>query len=180
MKHINEFEEFDPNDFEDFVGDQKDLKNLGFQIPIEGEDWGFGPDLNGKNDGKTPLYLSQMVIDLLTKKGVVGNIFNGDHFFLSGEGWNMLNRFSDNKSRDGFLFNEVDFYKVKEFRFGMYFKFPKDDQNFYVCWIGEDDSHEEKEFPLGKNSRFHSDLNPVSPPVVKMIYDFIKSKIEEK
>lgn len=185
MKHLNEFEEFDPNDFGDFEQGHKDLKNLGFNMPVEGINWGFGPDLKGKNDGKTPLYLSQMVVDFLAKKGIISNIFNGDQFFIDSKGSDMLDKYLEQNfdlRSHQHPFTDVDFYKARSYRFGEYSKYPEGDGEFYLCYIYDinENSKISKEFPLGKDSKFMNELDQIPPSIVKMIYEFFKYKLEEK
>lgn len=66
MRYLNEFEEFDPNDFEDFGKDIDDVQELGFSLkPTFKKDYGFNLDLQGTNDGKSVLYMNKFAADFL-------------------------------------------------------------------------------------------------------------------
>lgn len=89
MKYLNEFEEFNPDDFsDDFLqGDLSDLDELGFDLFKEGKDYGFGPDLKGKNDGKNVLFVSDRCREKLIESGIFKDPKKYARTFLSEEIW---------------------------------------------------------------------------------------------
>jgi hypothetical protein len=91
MKYLNEFEEFNPDDFsDDFLqGDLSDLDELGFDLFKEGKDYGFGPDLKGTNDGKNVLFVSDRCREKLIESGIFEKTKydSGMTTFLSEELW---------------------------------------------------------------------------------------------
>ena len=65
MRHIKIYEEYSDDDLSDLIGD---LSTVGHKHKlVQGEDFGFGPDLKGKNDGKTLLFLTSWAIEQLRK-----------------------------------------------------------------------------------------------------------------
>jgi len=84
MKHINEFEEFNPDDFPDLESGILDLGSMGFKERLmKGIDFGFGPDLKGQNDGKTLLFLTPEAYDFLGKT----DFFYKTPGFIKHERW---------------------------------------------------------------------------------------------
>lgn len=66
MKYLREYEE---HDLKDLIGD---LETVGHKHRlIQGEDFGFGPNLKGKNDGKALLFLTSWAVDQLSKTNLV-------------------------------------------------------------------------------------------------------------
>jgi hypothetical protein len=56
MRHIKIYEEYSDDELRDLIGD---LEKVGHKHKlVQGEDFGFGPDLKGQNDGKTILFLT--------------------------------------------------------------------------------------------------------------------------
>lgn len=71
MKHLKIYEEYSDDDLKDLIGD---LETVGHKHRlVQGEDFGFGPDLKGKNDGKTLLFLTSWAVDQLEKTDLVDN-----------------------------------------------------------------------------------------------------------
>ena len=71
MKHLKIYEEYSDDDLKDLIGD---LETVGHKHRlVQGEDFGFGPDLKGKNDGKTILFLTSWAVDQLGKTDLVYN-----------------------------------------------------------------------------------------------------------
>ena len=69
MRHIKIYEEYSDDELKDLIGD---LSGVGHKHRlIQGEDFGFGPDLKGKNDGKTLLFLTPWAVDQLSKTNLV-------------------------------------------------------------------------------------------------------------
>jgi len=69
MRHIKIYEEYSDDDLNDLIGD---LSGVGHKHRlVQGEDFGFGPDLKGKNDGKTLLFLTSWAIEQLAKTDIV-------------------------------------------------------------------------------------------------------------
>ena len=69
MKHLKIYEEYSEDDLKDLTGD---LETVGHKHRlVQGEDFGFGPDLKGKNDGKTLLFLTSWAVDQLSKTNLV-------------------------------------------------------------------------------------------------------------
>ena len=69
MRHIKIYEEYSDDELKDLIGD---LSGVGHKHRlVQGEDFGFGPDLKGKNDGKTLLFLTSWAIDQLSKTNLV-------------------------------------------------------------------------------------------------------------
>lgn len=69
MRHIKIYEEYSDDELQDLIGD---LSGVGHKHRlVQGEDFGFGPDLKGKNDGKTLLFLTQWAVDQLAKTNLV-------------------------------------------------------------------------------------------------------------
>lgn len=69
MRHIKIFEEYSDDDLNDLIGD---LSGVGHKHRlVQGEDFGFGPDLKGKNDGKTILFLTSWAVDQLKKTPLI-------------------------------------------------------------------------------------------------------------
>jgi len=69
MKHIKIYEEYSDDDLSDLIGD---LSTVGHKHKlVQGEDFGFGPDLKGKNDGKTLLFLTSWAIEQLRKTPLI-------------------------------------------------------------------------------------------------------------
>jgi hypothetical protein len=68
MKHLNEFDEFNPDDFADFDKEIDNMGELGYNLkPIEGKDYWFGLNQDGKNDGETVLFLNKFAKEWLEK-----------------------------------------------------------------------------------------------------------------
>ena len=71
MRHIKIYEEYSDDDLKDLIGD---LETVGHKHRlVQGEDFGFGPDLKGKNDGKTILFLTSWAVDQIGKTDLVDN-----------------------------------------------------------------------------------------------------------
>ena len=69
MRHIKIYEEYSDEDLNDLIGD---LSGVGHKHKlVQGEDFGFGPDLKGKNDGKTLLFLTSWAIEQLRKTPLI-------------------------------------------------------------------------------------------------------------
>lgn len=69
MRHIKIYEEYSDEDLKDLMGD---LETVGHKHRlVQGEDFGFGPDLKGKNDGKTLLFLTSWAVDQLRKTPLI-------------------------------------------------------------------------------------------------------------
>ena len=69
MRHIKIYEEYSDDEIKDLIGD---LSGVGHKHRlVQGEDFGFGPDLKGKNDGKTLLFLTSWAVDQLSKTNLV-------------------------------------------------------------------------------------------------------------
>lgn len=69
MRHIKIYEEYSDDDLSDLIGD---LSTVGHKHKlVQGEDFGFGPDLKGKNDGKTLLFLTSWAIEQLRKTPLI-------------------------------------------------------------------------------------------------------------
>jgi hypothetical protein len=78
MKHLNEFDEFDPKDFDDMM---VDLEEMGFKKKFKyGEDFGFGPEMKKmyqvedyqKDPAKYPVYMKTPMVLSLERFGVLG------------------------------------------------------------------------------------------------------------
>ena len=69
MRHIKIYEEYSDDDISDLIGD---LSTVGHKHKlVQGEDFGFGPDLKGENDGKTLLFLTSWAIEQLRKTPLI-------------------------------------------------------------------------------------------------------------
>ena len=69
MRHIKIYEEYSEDELNDLIGD---LSTVGHKHKlVQGEDFGFGPDLKGKNDGKTLLFLTSWAIEQLRKTPLI-------------------------------------------------------------------------------------------------------------
>ena len=69
MRHIKIYEEYSDDEIKDLIGN---LSGVGHKHRlVQGEDFGFGPDLKGKNDGKTLLFLTSWAVDQLSKTNLV-------------------------------------------------------------------------------------------------------------
>jgi hypothetical protein len=69
MKHIKLYEDYSDDELSDLIGD---LRGVGHKHKlVQGEDFGFGPDLKGKNDGKTLLFLTSWAIEQLRKTPLI-------------------------------------------------------------------------------------------------------------
>ena len=69
MRHVKIYEEYSDDDLSDLIGD---LSTVGHKHKlVQGEDFGFGPDLKGKNDGKTLLFLTSWAIEQLRKTPLI-------------------------------------------------------------------------------------------------------------
>lgn len=69
MRHIKIYEEYSDDELKDLIGS---LSGVGHKHRlVQGEDFGFGPDLKGKNDGKTILFLTSWAVDQLGKTNLV-------------------------------------------------------------------------------------------------------------
>jgi hypothetical protein len=82
MRHIKIYEEYSDDDLNDLIGD---LSGVGHKHKlVQGEDFGFGPDLKGKNDGKTLLFLTQWALNQLEKTDL---IYKSDKTELTWSKW---------------------------------------------------------------------------------------------
>jgi hypothetical protein len=69
MRHIKIYEEYSDDELKDLIGD---LSGVGHKHRlVQGEDFGFGPDLKGENDGRTILFLTSWAADQLSKTNLV-------------------------------------------------------------------------------------------------------------
>ena len=69
MRHIKIYEEYSDEDLNDLIDD---LSTVGHKHKlVQGEDFGFGPDLKGENDGKTLLFLTSWAIEQLRKTPMI-------------------------------------------------------------------------------------------------------------
>ena len=60
MRHIKLYEEYSDDELNDLIGD---LSGVGHKHKlVQGEDFGFGPDLKGENNGKNILFLTPETI----------------------------------------------------------------------------------------------------------------------
>lgn len=166
MKHLNEFEEFDPSDFEDFGQDQKDLKGLGFENPIPGKDYGFGPDLSGKNDGKTPLYLKPDSVKFLDKKGVIDS-----RFFLPNINWTGLTKLKEEMEHSMWMkFDGIDIRKLTSSDLDKYYKVPPNPDG-EIRYVMVKNVSLGRSFPYG-SYRYQKPYG-INKECVKEVYDFI-------
>lgn len=82
MKYIKLYEEYPDDELKDLIGD---LSGVGHKHRlVQGEDFGFGPDLKGQNDGKTILFLTQWAVDQLGKTNLV---YKSDRIELMWPKW---------------------------------------------------------------------------------------------
>ena len=86
MKHLKEYDGYSDDDLEGLIGD---LSDIGHQHKfIEGKDFGFGPDLKGKNDGKSILFFTPFATEKIKQSDLVTDrderIFKAN-FFAGGE-----------------------------------------------------------------------------------------------
>lgn len=194
MKYINEFEEFDPSDFEDFEQGQKDLKNLGFPIPILGEDYGFGPDLRGENDGKTPLYLTADLIKTLSDKGILKS-WSPPVFFPSNESFGKIEKHFEkvggsNWKRLRSKFQDIETHPIDSRRFGDHVQLPKNtpEKDFSVVWIGserESSGYSPGSYVMGGQYGFPKGWirevdEDIPQEVIKIVYDSFVELINGK
>ena len=69
MRHIKIYEEYSDEELSDLIGD---LEKVGHKHKlVQGEDFGFGPDLKGENNGKNILFLTPWAIDQLKKTDLI-------------------------------------------------------------------------------------------------------------
>ena len=69
MRHVKIYEEYSDDDLSDLIGD---LSTIGHKHKlVQGEDFGFGPDLKGENDGKNLLFLTPWAIEQLRKTPLI-------------------------------------------------------------------------------------------------------------
>jgi hypothetical protein len=81
MRYLNEFEEFDPKDFEDFEIEKDDMRTLGFMDRLEpGKDFGCGLDLKGEPNGERSLYFTQEGLDFLERERLVKVLRPGHNY----------------------------------------------------------------------------------------------------
>jgi len=67
MKHIKLFEDYSEEELRDL---QNDLHDIGHKTKfVQGEDFGFGKDFKGLNDGRGLLRISKEMFDFLLKRG---------------------------------------------------------------------------------------------------------------
>ena len=77
MKHIKIYEEYSDDELKGLIGD---LEGIGHQHRlIPGQDFGFGRNMQEKNDGEHILFLSQQAMDQIEKK--LKEDFNSKAFF---------------------------------------------------------------------------------------------------
>ncbi len=92
MKHIKIHEEYSDDEIRDLIGD---LEKIGFKHRlIPGQDFGFGPDLKGKNDGKNILFLTSETIEYISKSNLT---YRSDGMELSWPIWSEYKKSHDEK-----------------------------------------------------------------------------------
>jgi hypothetical protein len=77
MKHIKLYEEYSDDELKDLLGDIESVGHKHRLIP--GQDFGFGKNMQEKNDGEQILFLSQEAKDQITR--ALEEDFNVDAFF---------------------------------------------------------------------------------------------------
>jgi len=184
MRHLNEFDEFNPEDFEDFERDRVDLKNMGFQLPILGEDYGFGPDLKGDNDGKTPLYLTADLVRALYKKGILKS-WEIPVFFPTDESFDKIDAYLEAKEGPDWKklrseFKDIEIHPIGSKRFGDHVQLPNNspEKDFRVVWIGsekESKGNTLKTYTMGGQYGFpkgwpRETSDEIPQKVIKMVY----------
>ena len=82
MRNIKIYEEYSDNDLSDLIGD---LSTVGHKHRlVQGEDFGFGPDLKGENNGKNILFLTQEAVNYIRESNLT---FNHDKMELMWPKW---------------------------------------------------------------------------------------------
>jgi hypothetical protein len=82
MRHIKIYEEYSDDELNDLIGD---LRSVGHKHRlVQGEDFGFGPDLKGENNGKNILFLSQEAVNYIKGSNLT---FNHDKMELMWPKW---------------------------------------------------------------------------------------------
>lgn len=82
MKHIKIYEEYSEDELRDLIGD---LEKVGHKHKlVQGEDFGFGPDLKGENNGKNILFLTPETIKHISKSNLT---YKSDGMELAWPKW---------------------------------------------------------------------------------------------
>jgi hypothetical protein len=173
-KHIKEFDEFNPEDFETLDSLSSDMDSLGFQKPIQGKDWGYGPDLKGENDGNNILFINDKCKDVLIKAGVIEkkqNRFAVVYEVLQemrNKLWNLKKRKVSTASI--YSINEVDISELENSYLDKEVKV-KTPEGFSFFRIRND--YNGRLFPLNVNGKHR-----VGKVLVTFVYEFLESKIK--
>lgn len=92
MRHIKLYEEYSDDELNDLIGD---LSSVGHKHKlVQGEDFGFGPDLKGENNGKNILFLTQEAVNYIKESKLT---FNHDKMELMWPKWSEYKDAYDEK-----------------------------------------------------------------------------------
>jgi len=116
MKHIKVFEDYSEEELRDL---QDTLHDIGHNTKfIQGEDFGFGTNFKGENDGIALLRISKKMFDFLLKRGELKN-FSGPETWKFSDPEKFGIPISDNwleliSSKTGQYYIETDTIEDKE------------------------------------------------------------------
>lgn len=72
MKHLKIYEDYSDDELKDLMGS---LAGIGHKHQlVKGEDFGFGVDLKGKNDGLNRIYFTPEAVAFLSESGIVKDL----------------------------------------------------------------------------------------------------------
>jgi hypothetical protein len=108
MKYIKIYEEYSDDEIKDLMGD---LAKVGHKHRlVQGEDFGFGPDLKGENNGKNILFLTPETIKHISKSNLT---YRSDGMELTWPKWPEYKNSHDEKMPVPKIFKSEDIKSIE-------------------------------------------------------------------
>ena len=171
MKHIKIYEEYSDDELRDLIGD---LESVGHKHKlVQGEDFGFGPDLKGQNDGKTILFLTQEAVNYIKESNLT---FDHDKMELMWPKWPEYKDAYDQKIPIPKIQKSEDLKSI-EYPPTMsgFVGNPHDRPIKGLYFISLSDTRTGRNFPLHS---YDAKSSFISPKKVAPAYDFIVNKLK--
>ena len=170
MRHIKIYEEYSDDDLKGLIGD---LESIGHKHKlIQGKDFGFGPDLEGRNDGKSILFLTESAVGEMKRIGFITSTLN---FNLATWPEYIKDSFTDHEQLLSPSIYKSENLISKDYPFRIGWTEPKGPiNNLYM--VGLTSRRTGRNFPLFS---YDSRNMFISPKKVSKSYEIIISKIED-
>lgn len=171
MRHIKIYEEYSDDELRDLIGD---LEKVGHKHKlVQGEDFGFGPDLKGENNGKNILFLTPWALKQIEKSNLT---YSADNRELMWPTWPEFKDAYNQKIPIPAIQESED---IKSIEYppttAGFVGTPQDRPIKGLYFISLSVTRAGRNFPLRS---FDSKSSFISPKKVAPAYDFIVNKLK--